>query len=513
MQLFSALTLLATLSLTIPAHRVFPSAMEKQDRSDAAIAEKGDDEPKPQVEKAEWSQSQDSTPKKPPYCALSPHRRRFILGVVTVAGFFGPFAGNIYLPALPVLQRVFGVGETAMNAIVTYFMIVFAFALFDYKGRRPLYIISLAIYIASNILMAALPSNFGALVFLRVVQAFGSAAVVSMGAGTVADTTEPRHRGKAMSHFLLGPQLGPVIGPVLGGALAEASWRRIFGFLALTGFTLRLMIVFMLPETLRCRVGNSQINTNSWFVWPPRLATAPVPPGEQGPKPPKPTLKLYWKLFSYPPIGIASFDTAILYSTYFSIAVNLPRTFRGTYGWSEGAIGASYLAVGIASIIGSLVGGRVNDWRRKVLHGKSTDTEVAPETRLFDQICGVFLCAGGTLMYGWFVDRRLHPAAVLIATFITGFGMNWVFVSSTAFLTECAPQQAAGAFALGNMLRNPAAAIAAVLTPTLIAKMSIGWVFTGFALLDLVVVGSAVLLLRWRSPYWRAKKKAAAAKS
>lgn len=57
----------------------------------------------------------------------------------------------------------------------------------DVKGRRPLYIISLAIYIVANVLSAAVPSNYGALVFLRIVQAFGSAAVVSMGAGTVAD--------------------------------------------------------------------------------------------------------------------------------------------------------------------------------------------------------------------------------------------------------------------------------------------------------------------------------------
>lgn len=28
--------------------------------------------------------------------------------------------------------------------------------------------------------------------------------------------------------------------------------------------------------------------------------------------------------------------------------------------------------------------------------------------------------------------------------------MNWVFVATTAFLTECVQQQAAGAFALGN---------------------------------------------------------------
>lgn len=65
---------------------------------------------------------------KDPYCALSSNRRRCILTIVTVAGALGPLAGNIYLPALPVLQQAFGVGPTAINATVSLFMIVFAFA-------------------------------------------------------------------------------------------------------------------------------------------------------------------------------------------------------------------------------------------------------------------------------------------------------------------------------------------------------------------------------------------------
>ena len=71
--------------------------------------------------------------------------------------------------------------------------------------------------------------------------------------------------------------------------------------------------------------------------------------------------------------------------------------------------------------------------------------------------------------------------------------MNWVFVTTTAFLTECVAQQAAGAFALGNMLRNPGAAIAAVIIPSLVSRMGSGWCFTGLALVDLVLVGSAVV--------------------
>ncbi|KAK1730231.1 major facilitator superfamily transporter [Colletotrichum acutatum] len=451
----------------------------------------------------------------PAYSAFSPWRKRFILIVVTVAGCFGPLAGNIYLPALPVLENEFHASATAINVTVSVFMLTFAFGpLFwasfaDWKGRRPLYIISLSIYIVANILLAVVPANYGALVFLRIVQAFGSAAVVSMGAGTVADVTPPKERAFAMSIFLLGPQLGPVLGPVIGGALTVASWRWIFGFLAIAGFVLWIIIILMLPETLRARVGSGKLYSQSSFILlPPKLSSPLAPESERGPPPPKPTLLMYWRLFSYPPIGIVSFNTAMLYSTYFAIAVQLPTELADRYNWSSAGVGAGFIAVGVAMIAGSLVGGRFSDWRRARAVKASPDNTVDPENRLADQIWGVIVCAGGCAMYGWFVDISLHPAAVLVATFLTGFGMNWVFVATTAFLTECVAQQAAGAFALGNMLRNPGAAIAALVIPSLVSKMGSGWCFTGLALLDLVLVGSAVIVLRIKSPGWRAARKA-----
>ncbi|KAH6612192.1 major facilitator superfamily domain-containing protein [Chaetomium sp. MPI-SDFR-AT-0129] len=451
----------------------------------------------------------------PAYSAFSPWRRRFILSVITVAGFFGPLAGGIYLPALPVLEQEFNATATAINVTVSVFMLTFAFGpLFwssfaDWKGRRPLYLISIAVYILSNILIAVVPANYGALVFLRIVQAFGAAAVVSMGAGSVADTTEPKHRAFAMSIFLMGPQCGPILGPVLGGALAEANWRWIFGFLAISGFALWLVILFTLPETLRARVGNGNIyQDRSLFFWPPQLSSPLAPSWERGPPPPVPTLKGYWRLFIYPPIGIVSFNTALLYSTYFAISVELPIELSARYGWSSAAVGAGFLAVGVAMIIGSLCGGRFSDWRRARAAESAPDGKVDPEFRLADQIWGVLVCVAGCVMYGWLLQYSCHPATVLFATFLTGFGMNWVFVTTTAFLTECVAQQAAGAFALGNMLRNPGAAIAAVLIPTLVSKMGTGWCFTGLAILDLIFVGSAVIVLRIKCPGWRAERTA-----
>lgn len=178
----------------------------------------------------------------------------------------------------------------------------------------------------------------------------------------------------------------------------------------------------MLPETLRCRVGNGSLyQTRGWLLLPPRITSPWAKESDRGPKPPKPSLLGYWKLFSYPPIGIVSFNTAMLYSTYFSIAVQLPHTLEDEYHWSSLQVGFGYLAIGVAMIVGSLLGGRMNDWRRARFVKASADGKVEPENRLVDQIWGVIVCAAGTLMFGWLVEYAKHPASVLVATFLSKF--------------------------------------------------------------------------------------------
>lgn len=65
------------------------------------------------------------TPPPPPYSAFSLSRRRFMLGVVTAAGFFGPLTGAIYLPSLVLFEDIFKVSATAINATVSVYMVVF----------------------------------------------------------------------------------------------------------------------------------------------------------------------------------------------------------------------------------------------------------------------------------------------------------------------------------------------------------------------------------------------------
>ncbi|MCJ1380009.1 Dityrosine transporter 1 [Xylographa soralifera] len=439
---------------------------------------------------------------RPQYTAFTPGRQRFIILVVTAAGFFGPLAGNIYLPALPVLQDQFNTSATSINATVSVFMGVLAVApllwasLADYGGRKPLYMISLLIFIGANILLAALPANLAALFILRIVQGFGAASVLSLGAGTVADITEPKRRASQMSIVLLGPQLGPVLGPLIGGAITgSASWRWTFGFLAITCSAVYVVLTFCLPETLRSIVGTGEIYAHKNWVTRPVWRQKPVVDPKKFPKPPPPTLLSLFKLLYYPPVVIVSMNSAILFSAYYAMAVTFPRFLEDIYGFTSAEVGVAYMAPGLGLVAGSLISGRVSDWHRGVFTKRYPNTPIHPERRLHLQIPGILVSLSGILMYGWFNNFHVSAAGVIIAAAIAAFGMTWVFITTTSYLTESFHKTPATLVALASLFRNPAAAVAAVVVEPLITKMGIGWCFTGLALVELGCVASILFLM------------------
>lgn len=190
----------------------------------------------------------------PPYSAFSHSRQWCIVLIVTAAGFFSPLTGAVYLPSLILFEKIFNTTSVVINASVSVYWAVFGIApmfgatLSDYGGRKMIYVTSLAVFLIANSLLAALPPTVGGLFTLRVFQvchlisrssktltkwqAIGSSMVTSIGAGTVADVTEPAKRASRIGLFLLGPQLGPLLGPLIGGQFShESTWRWVFGFL------------------------------------------------------------------------------------------------------------------------------------------------------------------------------------------------------------------------------------------------------------------------------------------
>lgn len=444
------------------------------------------------------------TQQPPSYSAISSRRRAFILTIITLAGLMGPLTGNIYIPLLPDFQKVFNVLTTTINGTVSVFMIVFGFApliwapFSDYGGRKTLYIISLLLFIAANVILAAIPAHIATLYIFRILQAIGASSVISVGTGTVVDLYEPKRRGRAISTFMLGPQLGPVLGPVLSLIALNNQWRWIFGFSALLGAVVYCLILFFLPETLRYLVGNGEYLNQLWLVRPRLVQKKIVPESKLYPRPPKPSLKVWLRILGFKPALLCSLNSGFIFASFYAMSVTFSQILKQQYNFKTYQTSLSYMCSGGSLIVGSVVAGHLSDHLRSLMNEK----KYRPEFRLSIQIFGLIVSIIGILGYGWCVDKKVHVSTLYVFIFLGGAGMSWMFVLNTAYLTECATGQPATIVAIGNMMRNFAAAISSWIVDKLIIKMGFGWCFTGLAFLNLVSIAFIFLTMKY-GPTWR----------
>ncbi|QJU56216.1 MDR family MFS transporter [Herbiconiux sp. KACC 21604] len=129
----------------------------------------------------------------------------------------------------------------------------------DIFGRRPLYIIAIAIFLVGS-LLAGIATNMYELAIFRAIQGLGAGGLMSLALTVMGDILAPRERAKYQGYFLATFGISSVIGPLLGGLLSGApeilgitGWRWIF-LLNLPIGAIAMVIVLMflhIPHTKR----------------------------------------------------------------------------------------------------------------------------------------------------------------------------------------------------------------------------------------------------------------------
>ncbi len=179
-------------------------------------------------------------------------RNAIILGLVSA---IGPFAIDMYLPALPSIGRGLGAGTGAVQMSLTVFFIALAVGqpiygpMSDMLGRKvPLYF-GLALFALGSVGCALAP-GVGVLIGFRFVQGIGACAGMVVPRAIVRDLHTGVDATRLMSLLTLVFSISPLLAPLSGSIIIRlAGWRAVFWVVAVVAVLGIAMLAALMKET------------------------------------------------------------------------------------------------------------------------------------------------------------------------------------------------------------------------------------------------------------------------
>ncbi|MBB6562639.1 DHA1 family bicyclomycin/chloramphenicol resistance-like MFS transporter [Acidovorax soli] len=154
-----------------------------------------------------------------------------VLGLLSA---IGPFAIDMYLPALPEIGASLGASVGAVQwSLTAFFLSLGAGQLLygpvsDMVGRKPPMYFGLALFTLASV-GCALATDIETLVALRFVQGLGAAAGMAIPRAVVRDLHTGTDAARLMSLLMLVFSVSPILAPLAGsGVIALAGWRGVF---------------------------------------------------------------------------------------------------------------------------------------------------------------------------------------------------------------------------------------------------------------------------------------------
>ncbi|CEP09811.1 hypothetical protein [Parasitella parasitica] len=435
-------------------------------------------------------------------------KKNTIIMIVALSGISGPIGSMIYMPGLTQIQASLNTSTAVINGSVSAYVIftgvapLFWASMSDTYGRKPMYVYSLIISIIASIL-CAVSRNAAMLIVFRALQAVGSSSGQTLGAGVIADTIELADRGKAYGVFYIGfvHELFecPVIGPTVGGALCQyLGWQSTFYFLAIVGIALLLMVLSLLPETVRRKriemlssdENNQEIvrqTENFQALRNMKTAFAPM-----------------LIMLGDPTIIVITLYSTVIFSCLYFLTPTITETFEKIYGYTSTVVGLCYLVFGFGLMCGSVISGRYSDYIIRKLRENKGPGMVYPELRLRAAFPSFVLIPAGYLIYAWTTEEGVGVYAPLIGLFVYALGQMSAFTPTSVYLVDSKPGRSASAVAINNCVRSITAAIATIFSSQCMEAAGTGVLFTILAAVNVANCFTLVAVMVWGKK-WREK--------
>ncbi|AWB48238.1 Bcr/CflA family drug resistance efflux transporter [Gemmobacter aquarius] len=180
-------------------------------------------------------------------------RPALVLGLLSC---IGPFAIDMYLPAMPAIGQSLNASVQDMQTTITAYFIAFGLAQLVYgpwadrSGRKPPLYAGIAIFVAGSIL-CTFAQSIETLIAGRAIQGLGGAALMVVPRAIIRDMYTGHAATRLMAAVMLVISVSPMLAPLAGsGVMAVAGWRGIFGILLLASVVSLAILTFLQAETL-----------------------------------------------------------------------------------------------------------------------------------------------------------------------------------------------------------------------------------------------------------------------
>lgn len=401
------------------------------------------------------------------------------------------YGSSIVTGGLGLIQEQYNVSLEV--AILTCSIMVCGFAvgpllwspLSEIIGRRPVYIISLGLYVIFNI-PCALSPNIGGLLVCRFLCGVFSSSGLSLAGGTIADIWRIEERGLAIAYFAAAPYCGPVIGPIVTGWINVGTHRLDLFFWTNMAFAgVILILVGFIPETytpiiLKKRAARMRKETSN-----PNIIT------EQEQK--KLSLsdiartnliRPVQMILTEPVLDLMCMYIILIYSMLYAFFFAYPVIFGKLYGYNDGQIGLMFIPILIGAGISLLVTPAIEKQFKRVCESRAP----TPEDRLIGSLIGApfipiaFFLLGAT-SYSHII--WVGPASSGIAF---GFGMVLCYYAVNNYLIDAYQKYPASALAAKVFLRSGGGAAFPLFITQMYDRLGLQWASWLLAFIGLAMV-------------------------
>lgn len=329
---------------------------------------------------------------------------------------------QMFLPALPVIQRDFGVTAAEAQMTISLALLSFGIAMLVYGpisdrfGRRRPLQVGMALYCA-GCLLCTLATSLDMLIAGRVLAAIGGAGGMTLTRAMVRDTYPPSQVAPALSQLMIGQIVPPMLAPVLGGLIAVSfGWRAIF-ITQTAVAALALLLVLRLPETLTER----------------HAGTSPLT-----------LLTNYVSLLKHPRFNAYTLFNAIGIGGYFLCLAGAPLVLINTLHLSPADYGLIFIVVPASFMLGNILTSRL---ARRF------------PPRVMVPLGSAFSIAGPLIGLALILTLPLSAWTVMVPAGIMTFGHGLSMSSAQAASMAARPALAGAAAGLGGFLQMAVGAL------------------------------------------------------